>query len=167
LRKVRMPAEGERKFIADAALGRLARYLRMLGYDTVYLRDEDGAAAVRAALRTGRTLLTRRRDFAGRKDMDVFVVEADDVLSQLAAAAERFGLRFTADAMSRCLECNQLLVPAKKEEVRDRLPPHVRQTQETFAVCPDCARVYWPGTHYARAVARLLATLRTRREGAA
>jgi uncharacterized protein with PIN domain len=69
----------ERKFLADAALGRLARYLRMLGYDAVYLKDENGAAVLRETLRTGRTLLTRRRDLAARGDIEAFLLEDDDV----------------------------------------------------------------------------------------
>jgi uncharacterized protein with PIN domain len=150
----------ERKFLADAALGRLARYLRMLGYDAAYARDRDGAAVLRETLRTGRTLLTRRRDLAARKDVDVFLVEDDDVRAQLAAAARRFGLRFTAGAMARCIECNEPLDEVSKAEVLELLPPHVRKTQEKFARCPSCGRVYWPGTHYARAVARLLEALR-------
>jgi len=154
------PEGGERKFLADAALGRLARYLRMLGYDVVYLRDQGGAAALRETLRTGRTLLTRRRDLASRDDVEAFWVEPDAVAEQVAATARRFGLRFTAEAMNRCLECNEPLVPVSKAEVAEALPPHVRKTQERFARCPDCGRLYWPGTHYARAVARLLEALR-------
>lgn len=149
-----------RRFVADAALGRLARYLRMLGYDTVYIRDADGLAAVREALREGRTLLTRRRDLAGRSDLEVFLVTADDVRAQLAAAAGRFGLTFGPAVMTRCLECNLSLADVGKAEVWQVLPPYVRKTQNQFKRCPGCGRVYWPGTHYARAVARLLAVVR-------
>jgi len=70
-------------------------------------------------------------------------------------------LSFTADAMGRCLECNRRLESVDKKEVHDRLPPHVRKTQNIFGRCPRCGRVYWPGTHYARAVARVLNVLRT------
>jgi len=150
----------EKKFLADAALGRLARYLRMLGYDVVYDRAGDGAAVLRETLRTGRTLLTRRRDLASREDITAYLVEDDDVLQQLAATARHFDLRFTPDAMTRCLECNEPLQAVSKEEVWELLPPHVKKTQEKFTRCPSCGRVYWPGTHYARAVARLLEALR-------
>jgi uncharacterized protein with PIN domain len=150
----------EKKFLADAALGRLARYMRMLGYDVAYLRGEDGAAVLREALRTGRIVLTRRRDLAAREDVTAFLVESDDVLAQLAATARRFGLRFMPDALTRCLECNEPLRAVSKEEVRELLPPHVRKTQEKFTRCPSCGRVYWPGTHIARAVVRLLEALR-------
>lgn len=154
---------GERKFLADAALGRLARYLRMLGYDVEYLRDADGPAALRETLRSGRTLLTRRRDLAGREDVEVFLLEDNEVMAQVAATARRFDLEFTANAMTRCIECNVILETVTKEEVRSKLPPHVEKTQDTFARCPACGRVYWPGTHYARAVARLLSVLRESR----
>ncbi len=152
--------DAERKFLADAALGRLARYLRMLGYDAAYLKDRDGAAALRETLKTGRTLLTRRRDLAARDDIEVFHVEDDDVLVQFAATARRFDLTFTADAMARCIECNERLRSVSKADVLEELPPHVRKTQEIFARCPSCGRIYWPGTHYARAVARLLGALK-------
>lgn len=153
----------ERKFLADAALGRLARYLRMLGYDAAYVKGGDGTATLRQTLDTGRTLLTRRRDLAARDDIEVFLVEDDDILAQLAATARRFGLGFTADAMTRCIECNAPLRTVSKTDVLDLLPPHVRKTQEIFARCPSCGRIYWPGTHYARAVARLLDALRQSR----
>jgi uncharacterized protein with PIN domain len=119
----------EKKFLADAALGRLARYMRMLGYDVAYARGRGGAAVLRETLRTGRILLTRRRDLAARGDITAFLVEDDDVLAQLTAAAKRFGLRFTADAMARCIECNEPLDTVSKEEVWERLPPHVKKTQ--------------------------------------
>jgi uncharacterized protein with PIN domain len=156
-------AGAERKFLADAALGRLARYLRMLGYDAAYVEGRDGAAALRQALQTGRTLLTRRRDLAARDDIEVYFIEDDDVLAQLSATARRFRLGFTADAMTRCIECNELLRTVSKTDVLDLLPPHVRKTQEIFARCPSCGRIYWPGTHYARAVARLLDVIRQSR----
>jgi uncharacterized protein with PIN domain len=151
------------RFLADGALGRLARYLRMLGYDAAYLKNRDSAAALRETLKSGRTLLTRRRELAAREDIDAFYVEDDDVTAQLAATARRFDLRFTAQAMARCIECNEPLEQVSKAEVRDELPPHVRKTQEIFARCPSCGRIYWPGTHYARAVARLLNALRKSR----
>jgi uncharacterized protein with PIN domain len=104
--------------------------------------------------------LTRRRDLASRDDVEAYWVEADAVSAQLAATARHFGLRFTSEAMNRCLECNEPLTPVSKAEVEEGLPPHVRKTQEKFARCPACGRLYWPGTHYARAVARLLEALR-------
>lgn len=153
----------ERIFLADAALGRLARYLRMLGYDAAYLKDRDSAAALRETLKSGRTLLTRRRELAAREDIEAFYVEDDDVTAQLAATARRFDLTFTAEAMARCIECNEPLEQVAKADVWNELPPHVRKTQEIFARCPSCGRIYWPGTHYARAVARLLNALRKSR----
>ena len=134
--------------------------MRMLGYDVAYLKDRDGAAALRETLKTGRTLLTRRRDLAARDDIEVFFVEDDDVMAQLAAAARHFELAFTTEAMARCIECNEALRSVAKADVEEELPPHVRKTQEIFARCPSCGRIYWPGTHYARAVARLLSALR-------
>jgi uncharacterized protein with PIN domain len=151
----------QREFILDAALGRLARYLRMLGYDAVYLKDAAGPDVLRETLRTGRTLLTRRRDLAERPDIETYLVKSDRVLEQLAEVAVEFGLGMTHRAMTRCIECNVLLEPVAKEDVLEELPPHVRKTQNIFSRCPGCGRIYWPGTHFARSLARLMRALET------
>ncbi len=149
----------EREFILDAALGRLARYLRMLGYDAIYLKDASGPEVLRETLRTGRTLLTRRRDLAERWDIESYLVKSDRVLEQVAEVAAAFGLEMTHRAMTRCIECNVLLEPVTKEDVIEELPPHVRKTQNIFSRCPECGRIYWPGTHFARSLARLMRAL--------
>ncbi len=150
----------EPRFIADAALGRLARYLRMLGCDVVYVRAVGATAALGEALRTGRVLLTKRREVATRAGAAGFWVAPDKIREQLAATARRYHLTVTARVMSRCLECNEVLLSVAKRDVWERLPPHVRATQDRFMTCPSCGRVYWPGTHYARAVARLADIIR-------
>ena len=149
----------EREFILDAALGRLARYLRMLGYDAIYLKGASGPEVLRETLRTGRTLLTRRRDLAERSDIESYLVKSDRVLEQVAEVAAKFGLEMTHRAMTRCIECNVLLEPVAKEDVLEELPPHVRKTQNIFSRCPECGRTYWPGTHFARSLARLMRAL--------
>jgi uncharacterized protein with PIN domain len=150
---------GQREFILDAALGRLARYLRMLGCDAVYLKDVSGPDVLRETLRTGRTLLTRRRDMAERPDIESYLVKSDRVLEQVAEVAAEFNLEMSGRAMTRCIECNVLLEPVAKEDVLDEIPPHVRKTQNIFSRCPKCGRIYWPGTHYARSLARLMRAL--------
>jgi uncharacterized protein with PIN domain len=146
-------------FLLDAALGRLARYLRMLGYDASYLKDAPGPDVLRETLRTGRTLLTRRRDLAERPDIESYLVKSDRVLEQVKEVAVRFGLEMTHRAMTRCIECNVLLEPVAKVDVLEELPPHVRKTQNIFSRCPECGRIYWPGTHFARSLARLMRAL--------
>jgi len=149
----------DREFILDAALGRLARYLRMLGYDSIYLKDAAGPEVLRETLRTGRTLLTRRRDLAERPDIKSYLVKSDRVLEQVADVAAAFGLEMSGRAMTRCIECNVLLEPVAKEDVLEEIPPHVKKTQNIFSRCPECGRIYWPGTHFARSLARLMRAL--------
>jgi uncharacterized protein with PIN domain len=132
---------GRREFLLDAALGRLARYLRMLGYDASYLKDAPG------------------RDLAERPDIESYLVKSDRVLEQVKEVAARFGLEMTHRAMTRCIECNVLLEPVLKGDVLEELPPHVRKTQNIFSRCPACGRIYWPGTHFARSLARLMRAL--------
>lgn len=150
---------GQREFILDAALGRLARYLRMLGYDAVYLKDASGPEVLRETIRAGRTLLTRRRDLVERPDIEAYLVESDRVLEQVAEVAAEYSLEMTHRAMTRCIECNVLLESAAKEDVLEELPPHVKKTQNIFSRCPECGRLYWPGTHFARSLARLMRAL--------
>jgi uncharacterized protein with PIN domain len=151
---------GRREFILDAALGRLARYVRMLGYDAIYLKDASGPEVLRETLRTGRTLLTRRRDLVERLDIEAYLVKSDRVLEQVREVAAEFGLGMTPRAMTRCVECNVLLESVDKEDVLEELPPHVRKTQNIFSRCPECERIYWPGTHFARSLARLMKALK-------
>lgn len=148
-----------RKFVLDAALGRLARYVRMLGHDALYLKDTAGPDVLRETVRTGRTLLTRRRDLSGRTDIEVYLVKSDDVLEQVAEVAAEFSLDINRRAMTRCIECNVPLKAVSKDEVAGELPPHVAKTQTVFARCSSCKRIYWPGTHFARSLARLMRAL--------
>ncbi len=136
------------KFFADTMLGRLARWMRIMGYDVEYEPSIDDDEIIRRALEEGRiiltrdTLLARRRAIRGR-----FVfIKGDHLREQLHQIVERFGMeeeRF----LTRCLRCNLLLVDVVKEAVRDSVPPYVYTTQERFSACPGCGRIYWAGTH--------------------
>ena len=148
------------RFILDSALGRLARYLRMLGYDAIYLENVQTRYVIKETLASGRFLLTRTRELSQRSDIDVYYVRSDGVLAQLSEVNSVLGLRFTPDAMSRCISCNTPLETVEKEEVSESLPGHVRKTQNSFGRCPVCGKVFWPGTHYARIMDRLIKALR-------
>lgn len=149
------------RFLADSNVGRLARWLRALGYDAEYEPRLPDPLVVARALAEGRVLLTRDADLVRRRVVAGGTVRAillrdDRVEAQLRQVVDLFRLR--ADrALSRCLECNRELEPRPKADVADRLPPHVLLTQERFTQCPACSRVYWPGTHWARMRQRLWA----------
>lgn len=135
-------------------LGRLAKWLRILGFDTAYSASWDDAAVVRAARAQGRLILTRDRAFTQRRGVRVFLVHSDEVEKQVREVVEGLGLS-TDDSFSRCPECNGILQSVKKEEVKDLVPPYVFSTQRSFHRCPDCGRIYWRGTHWDRMIEKL------------
>lgn len=138
----------EPRFVADAMLGRLARWLRALGYDTLYLRDAPDRRLLAIALAERRRLLTRDVALALRAREAGLLVRAETLDLQILEVTQACGLGGRR-ALSRCLECNGVLVPAAPEAVRDRVPPYTFATRREFRVCPGCDRVFWAGTHVA------------------
>ncbi|HKV87168.1 MAG TPA: DUF5615 family PIN-like protein [Candidatus Dormibacteraeota bacterium] len=142
------------RFLADCNVGRLARWLRALGYDASYhARIEDGAL-VREAAAESRVLLTRDRDLTRRRVIQTGVVRAilirdDDVIQQLRQVFAELGLELK-EALTRCIECNAQLESRQAGLVAEQVPPYVRRTQSRYSQCPDCGRVYWAGTHWQR-----------------
>jgi nucleoside-triphosphatase THEP1/uncharacterized protein with PIN domain len=134
-------------------LGRLAKALRMLGYDTSYRRDASDEEVRLTAMREGRVLLTRDREIAATAlPLRVVLVEGDRVAAQLRHVAGV--LRLDPGAVvpfSRCLLCNAPVVDVERDALRDAVPPYVFATQRRFARCPSCGRVYWAATHVERA----------------
>ena len=135
-------------FIADAMLGSLARWLRMLGFDVAYEAHIPDAYLVRRALEQHRVLLTRDRKLAQEWTVpQLYVVKAERTLAQVAEVLERFDLAAAARPFSRCSLCNAPLRAATGQEIAAKVPPYVRSTTDTFRTCPVCGRVYWRGTH--------------------
>jgi hypothetical protein len=155
----------EARFVADVMLGRLARWLRALGYDTLYFRDAPDARLLGLALRERRRLLTRDAALARRAREAGLLVRADDLDAQLREVLAACGLRGRAP-LSRCLECNGVLVESDPEAVRERVPPYTFRTQRTFWTCTRCLRVFWAGTHATRMLGRLEPLLRSVRDAA-
>ena len=136
------------RFVADAMLGRLAKWLRLVGYDTLYWRGDD-AGLVRLVLAENRLLLTRDTHLPPRLPPHLTLfIDSDHYDAQLGQVAARFGLPPRIGRL--CLRCNLPLEPADKAKVRAEIPAFVWQTHERFARCPGCRRIYWEGTHYAR-----------------
>ena len=141
------------RLVADAMLGRLAKWLRVLGYDTLYWRGDD-AGLVRLALAENRLLLTRDTRLPSRLPPGrTLLIESDHYEEQLHQVAGRLGLPLQIGR--RCLRCNHPLEPAAKAEVRGQVPEFVWDRHDRFARCPRCRRIYWEGTHYARMMATL------------
>jgi len=137
----------EVKFIADVMVGKLARWLRVLGIDVAYSNTYEDDELIRIAGDENRVLLTRDTELAARpSSVRALLIQSDDYRQQVDQVIREFGLT-KFDVFSRCLECNVVLNAVSKETVFDRVPPYVYLTQERFALCPSCNRVFWHGTH--------------------
>lgn len=139
----------EPKFVADVHLGKLARYMRMLGLDTLYDNNYTKDDLVNISIEKRRTILTRDRNILKRNDVTHgYWVRSFDPLEQAREVIERFHLEGELKEFSRCMECNGVLESVDMEDIIDELPPKVRQSQTEFYRCPVCQRIYWKGTHY-------------------
>ena len=143
------------KFIADCHLGRVAKYLRILGYDTLYFSHIEDNDLIKLANDEGRIILTRDRELSERKHANAFLLKAMDTQTQLKTILEHFGLSKEVKGTSRCLVCNTPLESIDKEEVIDQLPEGVKKHFELFERCPTCHRIYWHGDHYRNMVSLL------------
>lgn len=135
------------RFLADVMLGRLVRWLRALGYDTVYDRAMDDPALADLARREGRILLTRDVELTRRKQLRTLRIEDDQVMAQLQQVTREFQLN-DAHAFTRCVECNAELQVIQEADAKLLVPPYVFKTQTRFLRCPGCGKVYWRGTHW-------------------
>ena len=142
----------EIKFIVDVNVGRLAKWLRVLGYDTLFIPDVDDAQLLRVAQKQGRIVVTRDRYIMQRRvvtsgQVRALLVQSDDFREQMREVTEALGLGF-GNGFSLCIECNELLEETSKESVREKVPPFVFSTQDKFLECPECRKLYWRGSHW-------------------
>src|SRR5436190_2035390 len=143
------------QFVADKMLGRLARWLRIIGQDVAYGPELSGAGLLRAARQQGRLILTRDSAVAKKNPPPYLMIRSDHFREQLKQVIEDCGLDPIEDAFTRCSECNTALEPVAREAVNGKVPPYVYATQEKFSLCPKCRRIYWPATHQERMLADL------------
>lgn len=144
------------RFVADCMLGRLARWLRAFGFDVVYHPFADDRQVLAWARERGAVLLTRDTNLAQACGLRVLFVAHDRVEDQLRQVAKEAPIDLQrARPLTRCTVCNEVLTPAARDEVWDQVPPFIYLTQERYARCPGCGRVYWEGTHVARMRERL------------
>ena len=148
------------KFIVDHNVGKLARWLRLMGYDARFFRGESDAELVAIALKEGRVILTRdtrimQRRLVTRGRLKALLIASDQPQRQIRQLIDSLHLDYRFNPFSLCLECNQPLVERKKVELKELVPPYVFKTQEQFRQCPSCRRIYWRGTHW-RAMTRRL-----------
>lgn len=154
----RTPAEP--RFVADAMLGRLARWLRVIGADTLYDPEIEDAELARIAIAEGRIALTRDRALTEEWRIPrVLLLRSDAPLEQLAEVAERFGLDWRGRLFRRCSLCNCALARVSKDEAAQGVPERVLREGLAFARCPGCRRFYWEGSHTRRMRGILARTL--------
>jgi hypothetical protein len=148
------------RFFADAQLGRLARYLRLLGFDTAYVNGIDDAALVARAAAEQRIILSRDRQLLMRRAVTHGChVREDQPLRQLRYVIRRCDLVAAARPFTRCMECNGQVVEVAKSDILDRLEPATRESFDRFWRCETCRRVYWRGSHFVRLSALVDAVL--------
>lgn len=141
-------AEGP-KFVLDNHLGKLADYLRLLGFDVVYAKDWPDGDIAQYAHEQSRILLTRDRGLLKRKIVaDGYCVRADDPEQQLAEVVAQYRLNNYVTPFQRCSRCNGKLAPARKEDIIEQLQPLTRKYYDEFTQCAGCGQIYWKGSHF-------------------
>ncbi len=150
------------RFVLDGHLGKLARHLRLLGFDTLYRNDYADAELARVAGAERRILLTRDRALLKRSVVTHgLFVRATDPRRQIEEVLDRLDLYRAIQPFQRCVRCNGRLAAAPREQVWDRLPPRTRLFVDTFWACGACGQLYWEGSHFP-ALRRFVESLRAR-----
>jgi uncharacterized protein with PIN domain len=135
-------------FLVDVNLGKLARHLRLAGFDTAYRNDATDAELIQQMEEENRILLTRDRKLLMRNAVKIgYLPRSDDPTEQLEEVFKRFDLFDEIQPYSRCVNCNGVLESVSKESVIDHLEPLTKKYFEEFSQCPDCGQVYWKGSH--------------------
>jgi uncharacterized protein with PIN domain len=148
------------KFVVDHNVGKLARWLRLMGYDARFFRGGSDAELVAIALKEGRIIVTRdtrimQRRLVTKGKLKALLIESDQPERQIRQLIDSLHLDWRFNPFSLCLECNQPLVERKKAELKELVPPYVFKTQDQFRQCPKCHRIYWRGTHWRAMTKRL------------
>lgn len=159
--RVRPAPPAEARFVLDVHLGRLASYLRMLGFDTLYRNDYDDPELAEISRDEERILLTRDRGLLKRGMVrHGYSVRQTNPREQLVEVVRRYNLFGAIDPFRRCVNCNGLLAPSAKRDIADRLPAETVAYYEEFKICQSCKQLYWRGTH-TRRMEELIAYVRS------
>ncbi len=151
----------EIKFIADNNVGKLARWLRLIGYDTLLFEEKDDGQMIKVALSENRVILTKDTQFMKRRlvtngKLKTILIRQDDPKLQVQEVVKILNLDYHFKPFSLCLECNQVLIARGKGEVQNLVPSRVLEAQTQYTQCPACHRIYWQGTHWQAMVKKLL-----------
>ncbi len=144
----------EVSFIVDTMLGSIARWLRMLGYDTLYYNDLDDWRIINIAARNNRVVITRDRGLYAKcvkSNLKCLLLEEESIENRLAKISRKYGIRLYIDLeKSRCPVCNGELAKVSKESVVGKVPQRVYERNNDFWICRSCGKVYWIGRHWRR-----------------
>jgi uncharacterized protein with PIN domain len=136
------------KFVVDCMLGKLAKWLKILGFDAVFFNKIEDDALLEIAKKEGRTLLTRDTGLVARaKGMVSLLIASEEWREQVEQVLNEYDLWEDVNPNSRCIECNVVLKELPREKAKNLVTPFVFKNADTFALCPDCGRVFWRGTH--------------------
>lgn len=139
------------RFILDVHLGKLTRYLRMLGFDTKYSNKYKIQEIITIAKNEERIIISRNRQLLKHKEITHgYCLVSSDPKTQLRKIIDYFNLYEQMEPFTRCMICNGILKSVKKKEIVDKLPKKVKEIQNCFKRCSNCSKIYWKGTHFKR-----------------
>jgi uncharacterized protein with PIN domain len=137
------------KLLLSKELGRLARWLRILGFDTAYFAGDNLSSLLIQALKEERIILTRNQRLTSASGTKVILIKDQTLKDQIRNILSALEIGLDPDLMfKRCILCNMQLVKVDKEKVKDRVPEYVFKTTKDFTSCPKCRRIYWQGSHW-------------------
>jgi len=156
----------EIRFLADAMLGKLSKWLRIIGFDTLYYREAEDDKLVKLAIKENRQILTRKTSLRNRKDIknqlffisenQLFFISENNPIKQLQEVKEHYGIKIQPHKVfTLCLICNQRLKEISAELAKGRVPDYIANTKKMFSICPYCKRVFWKGSHYENILKRI------------
>lgn len=137
------------KFILSKELGKLAQWLRILGFDAEYFQKDNRSSLIVQALRDDRIILTRNHHFPLHLGIRIIQINSEKIKEQVVEVLKALNLPVNKDIMfSRCVICNTALTAIEKKQVKEKIPGYVFETQDSFLSCLKCGRIYWQGTHW-------------------
>ncbi len=150
-KRLQKPTLPHNRFLVDTNLGKLARYLRMAGFDTAYIREQADEEIISQMLGEQRALLSRDHKLLMHTVVEYgYLPRSDDPAEQFREVCRRYNLFNDIHPFSRCPNCNGLLQSVPKEEIVDQLEPLTKKHFEDFSQCPNCGQIYWAGSHRRR-----------------
>ena len=136
------------KFAVDCMLGKLAKWLKILGFDAIFFSKIEDEELMAIAEKESRILLTRDTGMIDRaRDLATLFIDSEDWREQVKQVLDHFDLWADVRPNSRCIECNYPLKEISKSRAKNLITPFVFKTANSFALCPECERVFWRGTH--------------------